>query len=161
MAKARKFTVTVDGKTLTRTSQSRVYTYVVVGTPSISKHRAKAARIAPDASDLSTFRYYTFIAAQQPGAEVVPPGWRFATSFDAERIEEAKAKIAGGIEGYMQRDQQERMARFEDAVARGVFTPCALTWCSRLDLAQKAAGSFKGYDNLRILPVDAPQAKAA
>lgn len=154
MAKGRKFTVTVDGKTLTRTSQTKVYAFAVVGTPDIEAGRTGAARIAPDKTDLANFRWYSFIAKQQPGVEVVPPGWSWPKAFSADEIESAKAMIVGGIDGYMQRDQQVRQARFEASVAAGYFTPDALTWCSRMDLAQKAAGSFKGYVNLRILPVE-------
>lgn len=156
MAKTRTFTCTVDGKTLTRKSQTKDYKFVVVGTPDIESARAYASRTEPTKDDREDYRWYEFKAAQKAG---VPAYWARSDwnhTFTQEDIDAAREKIEGGLDGYMARDQQRRHRDFIRNIDEGYFTHTALVWTSRHDLAQKYAQEqrAKGYRDVRVLPVD-------
>jgi hypothetical protein len=153
----RTFPASTDGKTFRRTSESRVYAFVIVGTPDIDAARARAACTVADKTDISNFRWDTFIAGCAPGAVVAPPTWGGrTTTFSAERIADAQAAIEGGLPAAMARQAVKATERFEQAVAKGYFTPQALAWTSRAGLAQVQiqAARGRGYLNVRALPVE-------
>lgn len=145
-----------SGKVFDRTT-ARTYTHVVLGTRDIVAARKHAENTTPDKTDLSNFRWYTFIAAQVPGVETVPPGWSWPKAWDAEAIEDAKANIEGGIEGFMARQRDRALGYHLEAVARGDYDgPVTLAWSGRLDLALKVAQAEanKGWLDVRVIPVD-------
>lgn len=139
-----------------RTTKSRAYTHAVVvrvckKTKIENTHKAWA----DSKTNRSNFRWYSEVAAQQPGVTWRPTGWNFdyRHGCSAEDIERAMALVEGGYEAYLQRNLQKALA----AVEAADYGVSALTWCGRPDLAQKAAASARSggyYDIVEIVPAE-------
>lgn len=148
---ATKHTVQLPcGAVATRTSQNRVYPFVLVGRHSLAWDLRRAQDPGAIAQDRKNFAYYASVASLEPGQ--IAPGRRFAS--DAREIEDARAKVAGvaDAEAYAQAQLQARLAKIEEDKAAGRYDRfCALTWSSRRDLADKARSQFGSFEDLRIL----------
>jgi hypothetical protein len=144
------------GKLVGSCESVRVYSHALIVQDDIEKHRAWAYGYRPSKTDRSNFDYYSDAAAKQVGE----PRGVFG-HYTEQEIVEAKARVAGGWEGFAARARQLHIDGFEEKIAKGGFDPYVATWAGRLDLAQKAAGSkqyigpryFGQIDLVAIVPV--------
>lgn len=134
-----------------RTTQSRTYTHAVVVLEDVEADRKAAYGYVATKHDRENFNYQTEVATAGLDHEHM----RWCTEAQRiERLAEAVAEIAGGFDGYVARRRDKEIASFEDRLARGYYTPGVVTWCGRLDLAQKEANSRAGR-YLRVWIVEA------
>lgn len=150
-----KFTATFEGQIVGTRSSLHGYAFAVIVMNNIEAHRNFAYNYVPIKTDRANFDFYAQIAQQQPGVEVLPKGWRFTTSFDAKKIEEAKAQIEGGFEGFAARLRDRLIDGFEASVVKGHFNPQVFGWSKTLANAQKMASKIGSRQTfLAIVPVD-------
>ena len=126
------------GVTHTRTSQNRVYPFVVLVRDSYEHALARA--VGPDyaASDRKNYAYYVALAN---GTHAHCKNL-YSNDDAAKRIADAKAYIAGcdTFDAYLAKQQVERVARVDARKAKGDFdTWGPAGWCGRRDLAEKLA----------------------
>ncbi len=140
-----RYQVKIDGQVIgTRSSSSnRVYTHAIVARPSRDDDE-KAARYAAR-YDEHNFRSYE---------KTLRGEYKFA---GPDEIARAKDIVAMGLEGYKDRMRAERNVRIETKKLEGFYEKdVVLTYCGRLDLAQKEAGLAvkNGWNQVRIVEVE-------
>lgn len=161
---ANKHTATApDGSIMKRTSANRVYSHVTVGRPSYEHAVAEAKAESYRATDKRNFAYYAEIAAQTPGVartihvDGCARPWSYEKAETAEEIAAAVAKLAGATSGeeFHAIEQERRLAKVEEAKARGAFASWVdLGWSSSAALAAKNAASHRSgyYAEVVVLP---------
>lgn len=133
-----KHTAKYDGQIFTRTSQNRVYPFMVVGLYDIAADRAKA--IAWFVKEYTmNLEHHQKIAAGHDEYSRTPEQ-------RAERLVHSQAYVTQGVEVYV----AAATARYDARVAGnikhsdGKHFMYAAGWCSRLALAQKLASKVNG-----------------
>ena len=154
---ATTFTVTVNGSTFKRTSKGRTYTHAVLSRPIRANLLASANAKHARESDVSNFRYYSHIAAQQAGVPAAYTSnsggrpWTTTFTHTQAQIDDAAAKVAGfTVETYCAKLLAERIARAEaNPLAWGVHG-----WSGSEALAHKASAEPVRWGNeARVVPV--------
>lgn len=142
-----KWTVTVDGKKVTRRSEHQ-YLFAIVGTRSYEHDLARAQRGWDRRTEESNYHYGL-------------GGWRkYAATNSADenaRHEAAQAKIEalGSFEAYRAANIADSVARVEARKAAGEFDTAVVLGWSRTDAsATKTARSHQlhGWKNLHLVP---------
>jgi len=168
MAKRTKLIVIVDGIENSRESSTRSYTHVVVGRLDVAGMLAKALSKTPGKDDREDFEFWLDMSSRQPGVEYTRTykdnlgrARSYQNTETAERIEEAKAKVVGGFDGFWGRRMAKSVGaaqeRFDAAQAAG-FPRTVLQWSMSEANAQKGAGQWRGgrygqYVDVSVLAV--------
>ena len=151
MAKNIFTAVDPQGRTHKR-STARAYAYTVVtkqGVASIERQAPDLVAVAKDAA-----RSYDVLVAQSKGIHQKADLWRgeaalkFFQDFAIKHLADGSTResgvadaVANARKWYDLRVADGRHLHYENA-----------GWCSRLDLAQKLAATFIGYEDVQILP---------
>lgn len=140
MSKSIKHSASYEGFTFTRTSKSRNYSHAVLSRGSVAQDRVSLEESARSYFKQNR-RYYESLADGSYRGYVDHPGL-YSPAEIARRQEEAVAWLAGGVEGRVAADLASYNARLaaRQLCADGDTYYVCDCWCSRLDLAQKAAG---------------------
>lgn len=159
--KNRKHYVSLEGRLFKRVSKTRTYEYVVAVAYDVEAIIAEHSSNAYRQSHARCFHYLKFVANCVPGvptAYVYPNG-----TVDSLPIAYTKEKIDAALEeigpfrdaaDYADAMIAKSVANLRDQDAAGKFREFPATWCSRLDLAQKAMSRYsKNVKSVRIVPV--------
>jgi hypothetical protein len=150
MAKENTYLAVWNGKVIGKRRSSRPYTHAIIVQDSIDTARYQAYAYEATMIDKSNFDYNAEIAAMEAWPEVA---YR-RQAITREQIDEAKAMIAGGWEGYLGRLREAAIKRFEDKVASGLFEPFVFGWSmSKVNATKMAAGCGKSPEYRLLLGV--------
>ena len=150
MSKTTYIATAPDGTIGKRTTENRIYTHAVIGRHSYEKDLAGAHDKGSQKADGQNWDYHMALAA----------GTHEHCKFqhlddDAHRAEWAAFAAAFPTRaGYIETQHAARVARVQDRKAEGYYEVWhTLTWCGRLDLAQKQIGANSKYwVDLQVVP---------
>lgn len=151
-----KFTATFEGQIVGTRNSEHGYAFAVIVKNDIEAHRAFAYGYVGTKPDRHNYDWYAVIAQQQPGVDVLHKGWNYPTRYTVKEIENAKAKIEGGFEGYVARIRQRLITAFDANVAEGYFNPTVFGWSKTRVNAEKMARKIGSCQMLlAIAPAEA------
>lgn len=138
---ARHYEAHYNGKLVgTRSTATRAYTHAYVLQYNEKLERAEAYGYAGDAADRRNYDWYKSTVDRGVGQ----PRWPGDTYLKHVMIEEgdvveARERIEGGFDGYVARERQKLIDRFEHKLRTGGFEPYVGGFAASERLAQKAA----------------------
>ena len=158
MPTTKHFAICPNGQKVTRNSQSRVYSHVVVYLPSYDQYFEDADQAGSFKHVESNFKYYM---AYLDGTSkfLVRRSWQTDEQYEAQvklDIERARKALGGAttLDEYREVVRTTALENFERRKAENFFNTFKVAgWSSRLDLAHKVAAQHIGghYTETRIL----------
>jgi hypothetical protein len=126
-----------------RATKSHTYSHAYVVQRDEARERAKAYDRTVTADDRKTYTWHADRILRGVGAPFWPNDAYLAhIRITAEDIANARRETEGGLDGYVARQRQAMIDRFEDERARGRFAPRVGGWASRADLAVKQGRAY-------------------
>lgn len=138
-----KYVARLNGKIVgKRTTANRTYTHAIVVQRVEEYARNAAYNRGADwiKSDRKNFAYFVEKAAAGVSHHHY---WGDEATRAAAHAADV-AKVAAGIDAYLEAQRQASIASFEKGLAGGRYEPFVAAWAGRLDLAQKAVGQHTG-----------------
>lgn len=147
------FAICPDGSKVTRSSQSRVYSHVVVCRNNYERDLRAAERAGQSASTASNYAYHT--------ACLEKPSWRTEEEHakQCDYYKQRAAEALGGAQSlaeYRAHVREQALARVAQNKAEGHYDRFNVAgWCSRPDLANKLFAKTRNeswHTDVHVLP---------
>lgn len=154
---AKTFIARWKGEIVGTRKSDRDYKVAVITQRNEEMARADAYDRSPTKRDVSDFEWFSFVARCSPLQPSTFKNHSYALGFTEEEIGRAKARVAGGIEGYVERRVARDIDAFEAMLKRGCFNPEVARWSLSESAARRAIPNLcptPMYAFLGIVPAE-------